>query len=481
MSEYITVKEIAQQWGVSSTWITVMCTKGRIDGAIKVKGRWKIPLVAKKPDAKHKTNSTVSNAKFRFIDLFAGIGGFHQAMRFLGGECVMAAEINQACVNTYNLNFPTSEGEVRGDVNEIDPASIGEFEVLCAGFPCQPFSKAGLQQGFNDTKRGNLFYKIMDILDVHNEVQFVVLENVRNLADKSENWEIIRTELLSRGFIITKDPLILSPSDFGVPQIRERIYILGIKKGNCSPQILKKGYIELDDLNLAKYKKKCKIGNALSILEDNVPTSYQITSEQTDMINAWDEFRIHTGIQIIGFPLWINCFGVGIADTEELKQAVDYDSMPDWKKRFVDKNREFYLAHQAFIDSWIVRHDMLNRIKLYQKFEWNCGTDVTNMHDGIIQIRQSGIRVKRTTYFPSLVAIVNTPIIWDNTMKAYRHITPREAANLQNFDQRYKFSGTDKQIYRQLGNSVNVRILKILCKNLFELRNNENDNTDANE
>jgi len=482
MAEYITVKEIAQQWSVSSTWITMMCTKGKIAGATKVKGRWKIPLETKKPDAKHHTKkSTVSKAKFRFIDLFAGIGGFHQAMRFLGGECVMAAEINQACVNTYNLNFSTSEGEVRGDVNEIDPASIGEFEVLCAGFPCQPFSKAGLQQGFNDTKRGNLFYKIMDILDVHNEVQFVVLENVRNLADKSENWEIIRTELLSRGFIITKDPLILSPSDFGFPQIRERVYILGIKKGNCSPQILRKGYIEPDDLNLAKYKKKCKIGDALSILEDNVPTSYQITAEQTDMINAWDEFRINTGIQIIGFPLWINCFGVSIADTEELKQAVDYDSMPDWKKRFVDKNREFYLAHQAFIDPWIVRHDMLNRIKLYQKFEWNCGTDVTNMHDGIIQIRQSGIRVKRTTYFPSLVAIVNTPIIWDDTMQAYRHITPREAANLQNFDQRYKFSGTDKQIYQQLGNSINVRILKILCKNLFELRKNENDNTDANE
>ena len=144
--------------------------------------------------------------------------------------------------------------------------------------------------------------------------------------------------------------------------------------------------------------------------------------------------------------------------------------MPDWKKRFVDKNREFYLEHKDFINPWIKRYDMFNRIKLYQKFEWNCGEDVQNMRDGIIQIRQSGIRVKRTTYFPSLVAIVNTPIIWDNQMNAYRHITPREAANLQKFDQRYKFSGTDKQIYRQLGNSVNVRILKILCKGLFELR-----------
>lgn len=476
MAELVSSKEIAQQWGVSTTWVTIMCNKGIVSNAIKIKGKWMIPINTKKPKAKRGKKKTVSNAKFKFIDLFAGIGGFHQAMRFLGGECVMAAEINQACVDTYNLNFCTSEGEVRGDVNKIDPTTIEEFDVLCAGFPCQPFSKAGLQQGFNDEKQGNLFYKIMEILDVHTEVKFVVLENVRNLADKTENWEIIKSELLSREFIITKDPLILSPSDFGFPQIRERVYILGIREEHCSREILEKGYIEPSDLKIAKYKKKCKIGDALTILEENVPVSYQITGEQAEMIDAWEEFRIGTDIKIIGYPIWINCFGIGIADNDELKRTLKYDEMPDWKKRFVDKNREFYLSHQAFIDPWIAKYDMLKRIKLYQKFEWNCGTDVASIHDGIIQIRQSGIRVKRATFFPSLVAIVNTPIIWDKDMKAYRHITPREAANLQNFDQRYKFTGTDKQIYRQLGNSVNVRILKILCKNLFELGNAKIEN-----
>ena len=110
---------------------------------------------------------------------------------------------------------------------------------------------------------------------------------------------------------------------------------------------------------------------------------------------------------------------------------------------------------------------MLDRIKLYQKFEWNCGTDVTDIHDAVIQVRQSGIRVKRPTYYPALVAIVNTPIIFDKKKKHFRYITPREAANLQNFDKRFKFVGTDKQIYRQLGNSVNVSILKKLGKKLF--------------
>ena len=471
MADYISAKELSSIWGITPTRITVMCANGQLDGATKIKGRWMIPTDIVRPDDKRKRNiDEDSDANFRFIDLFAGIGGFHQAMRFLGGECVMAAEINQACVDTYNLNFKTLEGRVRGDVKKIDPTTISRFDVLCAGFPCQPFSKAGLQQGFNDKTRGNLFYSIMDILDAHPECKFVVLENVRNLADKSENWEIIRTELLKRDFVITQKPLILSPSDFGIPQIRERVYILGIKKDGCSTEIQDKGYIEPTDLNIDKYRKKCKIGDALTLLEENVSEDYKITDEQNLMIQAWDEFRLGTGIKIIGFPIWISCFGVGIQNTDDLKSSLGYDDMPDWKKRFVDKNREFYLEHKDFIDPWIERYDMFNRIKLYQKFEWNCGEDVQNMHDGIIQIRQSGIRVKRTTYFPSLVAIVNTPIIWDNQMNAYRHITPREAANLQKFDQRYKFSGTDKQIYRQLGNSVNVRILKILCKGLFELR-----------
>ena len=107
---------------------------------------------------------------FTFIDLFAGIGGFHQAMRYLGGECVLAAEINKECIATYKKNFHVRNNDIRGDVNQIQPESIEPFDVLCAGFPCQPFSKAGAQKGFNDKTRGNLFYKIMDILDGHPEV-----------------------------------------------------------------------------------------------------------------------------------------------------------------------------------------------------------------------------------------------------------------------------------------------------------------------
>lgn len=466
---YLTVTDISKKWGVSTTWITILCSAGRISGAIKKGGRWKIPETAQKPKNARRESIAKRKARFTFVDLFAGIGGFHQAMRYLGGECLMAAEINEACIETYSLNFKTREGEIRRDVNDIDPVSIQPFDVLCAGFPCQPFSKAGTQEGFNDKKRGNLFYKILDIIDGHPEIKFIILENVRNLADKSENWDIICKELMQRDFYITEAPVILSPSDFGMPQIRERVYILGIKKSIRNEKVLTNSYIHIEDLALDRYFKKCKMGDAWSILENDVADSYCVPEEHELMINAWDELRKATGIGVLGFPLWISCFGVGIDDTEDLKINVDYESMPGWKKNFVNRNREFYLNNREFIDKWIERYDMQNRIKLFQKFEWNCGIDVTDIHSTIIQIRQSGIRVKRPTYYPSLVAIVNTPIVWDKTKERFRYITPREAANLQNFHGRYKFTGPDKQIYHQLGNSVNVRILKILGESLFAL------------
>ena len=468
---YLSTHEIAKRWNVSPVWVSILCKQGRIEGAIKKKNVWAIPSDSEKPDDKRSLKKKPSNAKFRFVDLFAGIGGFHQAMRFLGGECLMAAEINQECVATYKLNFKTVEKEIRGDVNKIAPESIDPFDVLCAGFPCQPFSKAGAQQGFKDKTRGNLFYKIMAILDAHPEVKFVILENVRNLADKTENWDIITSELMKRNFYITEDPIILSPSDFGIPQIRERVYILGIRKDIRNERILTNGYIHKADLNLDKYYKKCKMGDAWSILEKDVDDAYVISPEQELMIDAWDEFRKNTGIQILGFPIWIDSFGLDQEDDDAVFDAQGYEDMPDWKKKFLRQNRQFYLDHRQFIDEWVKKYDMTNKIKLYKKFEWNCGTDVTDIHNCLIQIRQSGIRAKRPTFYPSLVAIANTPIIWDKGKEHWRKLTPREAANLQSFRKDYKFRGTDATQYRQLGNSVNVRILKILGKSLFNLAN----------
>ena len=151
---------------------------------------------------------------FRYIDLCAGIGGFHQAMKLLGGVCVGAAEVDDSCIKTYQTNFPTTT--MLGDITDKNiQFNIPTFDLVCAGFPCQPFSKAGKQLGFEDKSRGKLFFSILDIIDAHPEAKGFIFENVRNLADNKKNWSIICNELKKRNFIITEDPLILSPSDFG--------------------------------------------------------------------------------------------------------------------------------------------------------------------------------------------------------------------------------------------------------------------------
>lgn len=467
MTEYLSTKEIATKWNITSARVTTMCASNLIPGAVKKGKMWCIPSDVERPVDGRCKEESFDDCRFTFIDLFAGIGGFHQAMRFLGGKCVMASEIDAACVETYKINYKTKD--VRGDIRKIEADSIRPFDVLCAGFPCQPFSKAGQQKGFEDENRGNLFFNIIRILDGHPEVKFVLLENVRNLADKEDNWNIIKTELMKKNFFITEKPVILSPSNFGLPQSRERVYILGIRKDLRNTSVLTNNYIHIRDLGLEgiQFKDNCKMGDAFSILEDEVSDDYIIDPEQEEMIFAWEEFRLATGIRVMGFPIWINSFGVGIDEEEEFLQEQGYYDMPEWKQKFVRNNRNLYLNNREYIDAWIVRHDMLNRIKLFKKFEWNCGTDVVDIRNSIIQIRQSGIRVKRPTYYPALVAIVNTPIIYDHSKGHFRYITPREAANLQNFNQRFKLYGTDKQIYKQLGNSVNVKILKILGKKLF--------------
>ena len=128
---------------------------------------------------------------FRFVDLFAGVGGFHQALESLGGKCVAASEIDKDCIEVYKKNFPDTE--VLGDINEYWD-KLPEFDMLCGGFPCQPFSKAGKQKGFDDENRGNLFYTIMKILKNHPECKFLLLENVSNITDKSKmgNYSIFK-------------------------------------------------------------------------------------------------------------------------------------------------------------------------------------------------------------------------------------------------------------------------------------------------
>lgn len=167
--------------------------------------------------------------KFTFIDLFAGIGGFRIAMQNLGGKCVYSSEFDAKAQESYFANY----GDMPfGDITkEITKSYIPEhFDVLCAGFPCQAFSLAGRRLGFKDETRGTLFFEVEDILRKHQPKAFF-LENVKGLAihDKGRTLKTILDHLDDAGYDVVP-PQILNAMDFGVPQHRERIYIIGFRK-----------------------------------------------------------------------------------------------------------------------------------------------------------------------------------------------------------------------------------------------------------
>ena len=184
-----------------------------------------------------------SNPHFTFIDLFAGIGGMRLAFESVGGKCVYTSEWDKHAVKTYLTNFPSTH-KIDGDINKVSPQEIPEHDVLVAGFPCQPFSIAGVSKknalgkphGFRDKTQGTLFFKIAEILEYHTPKAFL-LENVKNLKshDKGRTFNVICETLDELGY--TFDSRIIDAKSF-VPQHRERIFIAGFKK-DCGFTFLK--------------------------------------------------------------------------------------------------------------------------------------------------------------------------------------------------------------------------------------------------
>ena len=205
------------------------------------------------------------DVEFTFIDLFAGIGGIRIPFQELGGKCVFTSEWDKFAQKTYHVNF----GDMpNGDITKITNEEIPDFDVLLAGFPCQPFSQAGLKKGFSDT-RGTLFFEIERIIKAKRPKAFL-LENVKQLRghDKGRTLKVILEHLDGLDYQVTYS--VLRAADFGVPQNRERIYIVGFDRR----------YYGLND----KYKfsfpeathQKTRLGD---ILEDNVDEKYTISQK----------------------------------------------------------------------------------------------------------------------------------------------------------------------------------------------------------
>lgn len=378
--------------------------------------------------------------QFKFIDLFAGIGAFHVALEEMGGKCVFSSEIDKNAIQVYKDNFNMNSDN---DMFKIDPKDVPKHDVLCAGFPCQPFSNAGHKLGFSDT-RGTLFFEIERILKEH-KTKFIILENVKHLVnhDNGNTYKVIKEHLVDLGYVLTEEPLIISPHHLGIPQNRERIFIIGIHKDYC-----KKEYLEFKMPNAEDYP----LTSLYDLLDETVDKKYNISEEEKEVFDAWDEFK-HT-FDKFPHPTLVDEFG----------ETYDTSGLQDWKIQYCKRNREFYENNKEKLDKWMEKYNVKSFKKRDRKFEWQAGDKYSSVYETLIQLRQSGIRCKRPEVFPALVAIVQTSIVG----KFKRRITPKEASRLQSFPEDYKLHETDAVAYKQLGNSANVKVIQYIAKQLFE-------------
>jgi len=360
----------------------------------------------------------------KFIDLFAGIGGFRQALDNCGFECVFSNDNDKNCIKTYKENYGHINSE---NIENVDEKEIPNFDILCGGFPCQPFSKAGQQKGFQDC-RGNLFFEICRIIK-HHLPKYIILENVRNLAshDKGNTWEVMRSKLQELGYSTYAKPVILNTLYFGIPQSRERVVVMGKR-------------LDLGKLpNLPNItKESIKPTNLKSIIDDEVDTKYNIDEKLFITEKIWNNFlKIlkNNNIKIPKFPIWTDWWdseGSGTRITKKDKKKTDEENEILIKKKQVDfykkytswieKNREFYNNNVNILKPWLEDSRKYELWKgAVRKLEWQAGDVNLLMNEVLWSPRGSGIRIKNLDYSPTLVAMTSmTPIYGPKS----RHFTP---------------------------------------------------------
>ena len=371
---------------------------------------------------------------FKFVDLFAGIGGFHGALSALGGECVYASEIDKDAARVYNRNWgmqPDGDITLAANENNMD---VPEHDVLVGGFPCQPFSKSGKQRGM-DEARGTLFWNIARIIEVR-KPKIVLLENVRNIAGPrhEHEWEVIIQTLRQLGYRVSSKPLVVSPHrihpDFGGrPQVRERVFIAATRTNKPGAMFGEEPGLPV----IEKFEHSWNIQNWN--LAKDLPLDTKLDAEDKKLST------------------------LGASECEWADEWIHIDELkiprgtPGWKENFLIKNAEFYTQNKKLIDKWLKKHNNLESFPpSRRKLEWQA-QDAKSLTETIMHFRPSGIRAKKATYVPALVAITQTSILG----KQKRRITFREGARLQGLPEWFDFlDQPNSQTFKQLGNGVNI-------------------------
>jgi len=379
----------------------------------------------------------------KFIDLFAGIGGFHIAIKKTDhkAKCVFASEFNKSSADVYFENFGI---DAFNDITLVEEKNIPPFDLLAAGFPCQPFSKGGKQAGFDDISRGTLFFEIIRVLRFHMP-NYILLENVSNIIshDDGNTYRVILNELKKLGYFIPDKPLLLSPTDLNIPVKRPRVFIIGrLNKPFIRDFIVPIKNRELDVMNYFDFNIES---------EENT----KLTDYELRLLSMWDEFIRGMTIKTIGFPIWYKSLTDKPFETSQFP----------WRNNFNRKNQELYLSNRKFIDNWKKKHKNAEWIKnnAHLNFEWQVGAAYSSIYEGLIQFRTSGIRVSKRSSFNTLVAMGHTQIL--GPLK--RRLNVNELKQLQGFNNEFKLGHSNSDSIKQLGNSVHVDVVAHVLKYLL--------------
>ena len=437
-------------------------------------------------------------ARMRFVDLFAGMGGFHRALTSLGHECVFASEIDDELAMLYRRNFRASRSAVYGDIR-ISKDHIPSHDILCGGFPCQPFSKSGSQHGWRDRTRGTLFHEILEVLGKHRP-RYVLLENVGNFErhNHGRTWKVVRESLVRLGYDVRGTTHmasgghgLISPHHLGFPQTRERFFVVG----SLEP-------LAIDPFPPRNKEHSTSLSDIVCTTSDLSPREKEevsLTSQQSRCISHWNRFvkSIPVKVPLPSFPIWgdeigasypfknttpgrlsrkellkhIGCNGGGALPPKPALLArlpsyarTEDRTFPAWKVRFIEQNREWLASVRYRLPaSWV--SDLQGFPPSLRKFEWNCQGEKRDLWQCVLQFRPSGLRAKRYTSSPALVAMTTTqiPILGPER----RFLSRTEGLRLQGFPDTHRLPDRHTRAFSALGNAVHVGVVRAIAKRLF--------------
>ncbi|ENV37510.1 hypothetical protein F959_01633 [Acinetobacter venetianus RAG-1 = CIP 110063] len=412
----------------------------------------------------------------KFIDLFSGLGGFHVGLSKHGHQCVFSCELDESLRELYKINHDIVPHD---DIRTVKEDEIPEHDILCAGFPCQPFSLAGKKKGAKCPDSGKLIDHVLRIVQYH-QPKYIFLENVPNVITIEDGafWDYLKNSFESLNYRL--EYKIISPTDIGIPQNRKRVFIVGKRND------LVKAF-EWPKLKNAKKNDFQKLLNDNFEHKKLEPQKVQLLEKWQELLDVLNLEEI-TGVSIVApefgadYPLDFSNLTLEEikkykgAYGKELKNCKNWDEVLSFMPSYTKKNfrvaswitksiiysRGLYKENTKACEEWKIGFHFTNNS--WQILEWRGLRNNPNIFNHLVQFRASGIRILKSNIAPSLIAMTPTqiPVIPSQN----RYVSTQEAAKLQYLHKLKALPNDRKAAFKALGNAVNAKIVELISYNL---------------